>query len=82
MMVDLPDELAERVRKGHDEFGLPGRPSASRVLLFLIERGLRAVEDERREAARRATYDAWADGEDALADAERNFAQARTEGRL
>lgn len=82
LMVDLPDELAERVRRAPEEFGLSGRPSASRVLLFLVERGLRAVDEERREAERRATYDTWADDEETLADAEWNFAQARSEGRL
>lgn len=82
MMVDLPDELAERIRRGDAEFGLPGRPSAARVLRFLVERGARAVDEEHREIERRLTYAAWAGDPDAQADAERNLARMRDQRRL
>ncbi len=82
MMVDVPDELAERIRHAPAEFGVAGRPSAARVLRFLVERGARAVDEERREAVRRETYAAWADDPDAAADAERNLTRMRAQGRL
>lgn len=82
MMVDVPEDLAERVRRGNEEFGLAGQPSAARVLRFLIERGACAVDEERREAERQATYAAWADDPDAWSDAERNLARMQAQGRL
>ena len=82
MMVDVPDDLAERIRHAPAEFGVPGRASAARVLRFLVERGAQAVDEERREAARRETYAAWADDPDAAADAERNLTRMRAQGRL
>ena len=82
MMVDLPDDLSERIRRAPEEFGFSGRPSVSRVLRLLVERGARAIDEERREAVRRATYAAWADDPDPAKDAARNLARMREQGRL
>lgn len=82
MMVDVPEELADRIRHTPSEFGVAGRPSAARVLRLLVERGVRALDEERREAARRETYAEWADDPDATVDAERNLARMRAQGRL
>lgn len=62
--IPVPDEVERSVRERPEEYGFPRGMSAASIYARMIERGARALREERERRERIELYRAWADDDE------------------